>query len=171
MADLYNKRQATPGGASPGAVVERDGHPSLRFARMCQATPSTVWSAITEHDRMGKWAFAGHLEPRVGGSVDFPSGDAESSKGTILTWEEPRVLEYQWGEGEDLWHVRFELRQASDAGTTLVFEHLLPDPNNPEFAAGWHWHLDRLDQLLRGAEPADVEEDSHFHDLLEFYRS
>lgn len=69
-----------------------------------------------------------------------------------------------------MWHVRFELRQASDAGTTLVFEHLLPDPGNPEFAAGWHWHLDRLRQLFGGIAPAVVEEDQHFRDLLQYYR-
>ncbi len=170
MADEYNKRQATPGGASPGAVVERDGHRSLRFARIYQATPDDVWSAITDHDLMGKWAFAGHLEPRVGGSVDFGSADTQSSKGSIVSWEEPRALEYRWGQSGDVWHVRFELRQASDASTTLVFEHLLPEPQNPEFAAGWHWHLDRLGELLSGDTPAEVDEDQHFQDLLKYYR-
>ncbi len=171
MVDQSNKRQSTPGGASPAAVLEREGHPALRLARIYQATPDDVWSHITDDELMGKWAFAGHLEPRVGGSVVFGQGDAESSKGVILAWDEPRVLEYRWGQSGDVWHIRFELRQASDAATTLVFLHLLPDPHNPEFAAGWHWHLDRLGELLGGKPPADVDEDQHFRDLLEYYQS
>ena len=169
MADHHNERQATPGGTSPGAVVEKDGHRSLRFARIYPAMPSDVWSAITETDLMGQWAFAGHLEPRAGGAVHFTAGVMESPEGSVLVWEEPRALEYRWGMAGDEWHVRYELRQASDEGTTLVFEHLLPDPTRPEFAAGWHWHLDRLGELLRGHKPAAVDEDQHFRDLLEYY--
>ncbi|RMB59965.1 SRPBCC family protein [Tessaracoccus antarcticus] len=169
MADQPDPTRTTPGGASPGAVVENDGHRSLRFARILPSMPDTVWAAITERDLMGQWAFAGNLEPRVGGSVHFGSGETESSEGRVIAWEEPRILEYRWGQGVDVWRVRFELRQASDAGTTLVFEHLSPDPANPEFAAGWHWHLDRLGELLRGDVPSQVDEDQHFRDLLEYY--
>ena len=43
----------------------------------------------------------------------------------------------------------------------LTFDHLLPAPSQAEFAAGWHWHLDRLTtllqkrvrELIRGAAP------------------
>ncbi len=154
--------------ASCGTVVEHDGTRSLQFIRMLPASIEDVWSAITDHDRMGRWAFAGHLEPRVGGAVRFAAEPGDPAEGQVLTWEEPHVLEYEWGAGEDSWRVRFTLTP-QDGETRLHFQHLHPDPSNPEFAAGWHWHLDRLQQYLNGSEPADVNEGRHFHDLLRDY--
>lgn len=153
-----------------GELVEVDTGRSLRFVRRFDATRDEVWDALTDPDRMARWAFRGTLEPRVGGSVVFDLGDHGEARGTVIAWDEPSMLEYRWGEGETTWHVRFDLAADPDGSTTLTFDHLLPDATQPEFAAGWHWHLDRLDTLMGGAEPADVEEDEHFHALLAHYR-
>ncbi|MGO1384122.1 MAG: SRPBCC family protein [Arachnia sp.] len=169
MTDQSETRYDSPGGAPAGSVHEGDGCTFLRFVRHYRTAIDDVWSALTVHDRMGRWAFPGHLEPRVGGRVRFDTDTADTPLGRILQWDAPRLLEYHWGSGEDAWHVRFELATTGDAGTTLTFDHLLPEPTNPEFAAGWHWHLDRLQQLLAGDEPDDVDEDQHFHDLMEHY--
>ncbi len=171
MTDHPAEQYESPGEAVSGSVHEGDGLRFLRFSRNYTTTIDDVWSAITVHDRMGHWAFPGHLEPRVGGRVRFDSDDADTPLGRILEWDEPHLLEYRWGAGDDSWHVRFALETNVDGGTTLTFDHLLPEPTNPEFAAGWHWHLDRLGQLLDGVEPDDVDEDQHFHDLMEHYAS
>lgn len=170
MTDHHEIQYDSPGGAASGSVREENGG-FIRFVRSYPTTIHDVWSAITLHDHMGRWAFPGHLEPRVGGRVRFDTDDRTTPLGRILEWDEPHLLEYRWGAGSDVWHIRFALVQNGDAGTTLTFDHLLPEPTNPEFAAGWHWHLDRLGQLLEGVEPDDVDEDQHFHDLMEYYAS
>lgn len=153
-----------------GQLIEMDQRRSVRFVRYLDVTRDEVWDAITDRNRLSRWAFRGTLEPRAGGSVHFDFGDQGEGRGTVIAWDEPSLLEYRWTEGEMTWHVRFALAPASDGGTTLTFDHLLPDAAQPEFAAGWHWHLDRLDTLLRGNEPAAAEEDEHFHALLARYR-
>lgn len=154
-----------------GELIDVDGHRVLRFVRHLAASCEEVWNAITDTERMSRWAFRGTLEPRVGGTVHFDYGDQGEGHGIVIAWDEPSVLEYRWGEDETTWHIRFELVASADGGTTLTFDHFLPDAAQPEFAAGWHWHLDRLDTLMQGAEPAVVDEDEHFHALLAHYRA
>ena len=153
-----------------GDVIDIDGQRVLRFIRHLDAARDEVWDAITDRDRLARWAFRGTLEPRAGGSVHFEFGDDEGGRGTVITWNEPSLLEYEWTGGDMHWHIRFALADGNSGGTVLTFDHLLPDASQPEFAAGWHWHLDRLVTLLGGGEPADVAEDEHFHELLVHYR-
>jgi hypothetical protein len=50
--------------------------------------------------------------------------------------------------------VRFELSD-QDVGTRLVLTHTrVVDPAGPDFAAGWHRHLDTLSALTAGTEPS-----------------
>lgn len=153
-----------------GGLIDDEGRGVLRFTRHLDASRAAVWDAITDSERLARWAFRGTLEPRVGGSVHFEFGDHGEGRGTVIAWDEPRFLEYEWTGGEMSWHIRFALAESDDGGTVLTFDHLLPDAAQPEFAAGWHWHLDRLTALLQGDEPADVDEDEHFHELLAHYR-
>jgi uncharacterized protein YndB with AHSA1/START domain len=144
----------------------------LRFTRVLPAVRAHVWSAITEPDQMARWAFRGELEPRAGGALRFDFGEGGSVDGTVLAWEAPDTLEYEWPAGaEEPWQVRFLLSEADDGATLLTFEHLRPDPASPDVAAGWHWHLDRLATLLAGAEPAAVDSDAHFEELQASYRA
>jgi uncharacterized protein YndB with AHSA1/START domain len=159
-----------PDPSHDGHLTETDGRHILRFVRSFDASITEVWQAITDSDRLARWAFPGTLEQRVGGSVRFDYGDAGEGLGTVLRWDEPTLLEYEWGEGETRWHIRFALSESESGGTTLTFDHLLPDATRAEFAAGWHWHLDRLTTVLHGDQPADVGEDDHFRALLSRYR-
>jgi uncharacterized protein YndB with AHSA1/START domain len=153
-----------------GRLIEIGGRRAVRFTRRYPVSRTELWSAITEPDRTARWAFRTELEPHAGGALRFDLGEAGVSEGTVLEWDEPSVLEYEWGTDTEMpWRVRFELASDSDGGTVLTFDHLLPDAANPEFAAGWHWHLDRLAQHLDGGEPADVASDEHFDRLLERY--
>lgn len=156
-------------GPDHGTVVDLDGRRSLRFVRRFATDRADVWSAITDTERTGRWAFATTFEPRVGGAVRFDFAEAGPAFGTVLVWDEPTVLEYEWAEGDSTWRIRFELSDDGDGRTTLTFDHFLPDPTRGEYAAGWHWHLDRLVQHLAGDDTADVEEDEHFHRLMEEY--
>lgn len=155
--------------AAEGRLVDLGGRSAVRFTRRFPVSRVDLWSAITDPDRTARWAFRTELEPRAGGVLRFDYGEAGSAEGTVVEWDEPSVLEYEWGSDTDMpWRVRFELSEDDD-GTVLTFDHLLPDATNPEFAAGWHWHLDRLAMHLAGAEPADVTSDEHFEALLASY--
>ena len=155
-----------------GRLIEVDGRSVVRFVRRYPVSREKLWSALTDPDRMARWAFRGELEPRDGGTLRFDYGEGGSVDGTVLVWDEPSVLEYEWGADSEMpWHVRFELSSDDEGGTVLTFDHLLPDPSVPEFAAGWHWHLDRLTMHLGGVEPPVVDSDEHFDELLEGYRS
>lgn len=169
MSDHADQTQDASTGAPYGYLHEAAGVYSMRFDRSYPVTVVETWRAITQHDQMAQWAFGGHLEARVDGRVRFDTDRPDTALGRVLAWEEPSLLEYQWGGGKDLWRIRFALTSTSDGETSLTFDHFAPEPTNAEFAAGWHWHLDRLAQLLAGVEPADVDEDQHFHDLMEHY--
>lgn len=154
--------------ADEGAVIEVDGISVLRFERMLPAPPVVVWRALTEADATAAWAFRLEIEQRPGGTVVFDAGPQGRIVGDVLACDAPRLLEYAWGGSEGHWHVCFTL-DAAAPGSALTFDHLAPDPHAADFAAGWHWHLDRLAQLLRGEVPAAVPSDAHFDELQRLY--
>ncbi len=144
----------------------------LRFERRLSRLPEVVWQAITDADLLARWMFRAHFDPRAGGAMSFDYGQDRHSQGTVLTWDKPNRLDYQWGDSPEQprWRIRF-LLSPSDIGTLLTFEHLAPDPEDSQYAAGWHWHLDRLATLVDGGSPPVLESDEHFEDLLRHYRS
>ena len=159
-----------------GEIVDTPGATALRFERRYDYPIDDVWEAITDTERLGRWMFPMTFERHAGGTLSVDLGELGTVVGRVLVWDEPHHLEYEWqepagvGETPDAtWHIRFSLRPDGDA-TILVFEHLLPDARRPEFAAGWHWYLDRLGALLSGNPPAQVETDEAFDELLAGYR-
>ncbi len=154
-----------------GFIDQSNASIRLRFERRLSRLPEVVWQAITDGDLLARWLFRAHFEPRAGGAMAFDYGNGRS-QGTVLAWDEPTQLDYQWGDTPEqpTWRIRF-LLSPSDVGALLAFEHLGPDPEDPQYAAGWHWHLDRLETLVDGGSPATVDSDEHFEDLLRHYRS
>jgi uncharacterized protein YndB with AHSA1/START domain len=153
---------------SNGHVENLDGNGVLRFVRRYAAPRTEVWSAITEPERLGRWAYPGTIELRVGGAVVFDYGEQGEGRGTVLACDEPSLLEYEWGEGDERWRIRFELVADGD-GTVLTFDHFLPDPTQPQFAAGWHWHLGRLADEIAGEQTPDLQSEERFVALMEMY--
>ena len=131
-----------------GALRNDDDRCAVRFERLYDFTAAELWSAITDPDQLARWLARAEVEPGEGGriSLDFDGGATEG--GRILTWDEPRVLEYEWrftGEQESV--VRFELLP-QEFGTLLVLDHRrLGRSSGMGYAAGWHAHLDALTGL------------------------
>ncbi len=161
---------------SDGQLIREDGRSLLRFRRRYRFTTEEVWDTITNPERNGRWMFSTEFEPRTGGASRTDLGELGTVEGSILRWEPPHCLEYRWTEapypGQEVaetWQVRYTLRPDA-GGTVLVFDHFLPEPRRPEFAAGWHWYLDRLAALLGGNPPPAVMSDDDFDRLLDRYR-
>lgn len=149
-------------------ILRNDGERcAVRFRRLYDFTPDELWSALTDPQQLRRWlAEAPRFEGGAGGQVTiaFENGTTE---GRILTWDEPRVLEYEWRfPGEDESIVRFEL-QPQEYGTLLLLDHRrLGRTSGAGYGAGWHAHLD----ALAGAIELEAWQ-RRFEELLPDYKS
>ena len=111
------------------AFAVHEGLCSLRLTRRFRATPAEVWAAMTEPESLRRWL--GDVELHVRG-------------------EEPeRVLELEWGAGdEEPSVVRIELSPA-EGGTVLVLDHSrLAEPLGMAAMRAWTDAMARLESLL-----------------------
>lgn len=126
---------------------------TLVFERTLPHSPEVVWAALTDPEQLRHWFMTeARIDGRPGGSVEMVSGPARFRwTGRILTWDPPRVLEYEWKadprqelpEGEDS-VVRWEL-SPSGVSTLLKLTHRrLTRRTAFGFAPGTHAFLDRL---------------------------
>lgn len=140
---------------------------AVRFERLYDFTPAELWSALTDPQRLRRWlADTPRFENRVGGRITIAFDDG-TTEGRVLTWDEPRLLEYEWRfPGEDESVVRFELHP-QEAGTLLVLDHRrLGRSSGTGYAAGWHAHLDALADEIELAAWRQ-----RFEELLPAYRA
>jgi uncharacterized protein YndB with AHSA1/START domain len=131
-----------------GDVKETDRGMEARWERRIPHSIERVWAAITEPARMREWLADADIDLREGGAIELRWLNSEAVlRGRITRLEEGRLLEY---EGEPHGLLRFELSEDGD-GTLLVFTNRIPGPSYPDLAlAGWHVHLDMLDDALDG---------------------
>lgn len=146
--------QFPPEASRDGRLSHDDGAPALRFSRIVNAPAAAVWEALTTPQGLARWLQADAIvDGVVGGRFRLLlGGGASRVDGVILRWEPPTVLEYTWPEvaanGDSL--LTFQLE---DRGTTtcLTVTHRLDAGGDLQgFAAGWHWHLDCLDDAVEG---------------------
>ena len=139
------------------AAEAADGTVTLRYERHFPRPIETVWSAITQPERMADWLGAGELEPRAGGrfSVRVGPDGRVAITGRVLTWQPPSALACTWtwpGGVETV--IRYELTATSTGATRLVFTHTgLPSDQMGSVLPGWHLYLERLGQLVDGSKP------------------
>jgi uncharacterized protein YndB with AHSA1/START domain len=129
----------------------------IAFERRLGHSVEAVWAALTNPEDLVVWLGPGTLEPREGGQVSIRTGTGDRPdqqrviSGRVLTWNPPRVLEYEWVQpGLDVSVVRYELE--ADAGETVLrFSHRRSvRPGATGGRAGWHAYLDRLAAHLDG---------------------
>ncbi|HEY3953665.1 MAG TPA: SRPBCC family protein [Streptosporangiaceae bacterium] len=134
------------------AAITIDG--TVRLERAFPIPVDQLWAYLTTPDGLARWIADGQIGPDRA-VLRFP-GNHSLIDGTVLVWEPPSVVEFEWEGGPTQAHgsrVRFEL-SADAAGSRLVLTHShTAGPAAPDFAAGWHRHLDTLGYLARGTEP------------------
>lgn len=129
---------------------------TVRLERMYPVDVDTLWSYLTAKDGLSRWIADGEIGPE-GVHLVFHDNPEYPITGKVLVWEPPHVAEFEWNGGPTQpvdSVVRFELT-AADGGTRLVLTHSrITDPGaTPDFAAGWHFHLDTLAAITTGSEP------------------
>jgi uncharacterized protein YndB with AHSA1/START domain len=141
--------------ADLGTVTRTERGVEARWERRIPHPVERVWAAITDPGELRGWLGDADIELREGGRVEIRwlNGDAVL-RGKVTRLEEGRLLEY---EGEPHGLLRFELSPDGD-GTRLVFTNAMDAPDYPDLAlAGWHVHLDMLDDTLDG-RPTDWDD-------------
>jgi uncharacterized protein YndB with AHSA1/START domain len=148
---MTDRDQYTPGPAS-GAEVRKDGEKwTLILVRELRHSPEKVWQALTDPAHLREWApfEADGSLGTVGTTVKLTTVGAPRSpvsETTVKRADAPKVLEYNWGAGND---IRWEL-EAVGGGTRLTLWHNIDRRFISMGAAGWHICFDVLDHLLSG---------------------
>jgi len=129
----------------------------LRFQRRLAHAPDKVWRALIEPEHLSAW-FPTDIEGerKEGAPLHFPfrNGEGPTMEGTLLTFDPPKTLEFEWGD--DL--LRFSLRPDGD-GTVLTLVDVLDEVGKgARDGAGWHACLAVLAAHLAGCD--DRLEDS-----------
>ena len=144
-----------------GPEATRDGRRTVQgdrqlvtFDRILHHRQEKVWEALTTPEGMRRWWQAEiDIEPHVDGCLKmyFPKFD-HRMVGVITTFDPPHRFGFTWNEsaaGEDT-YVLFELTP-DPLGTHLRLIHdMQAGIEVVGFMAGWHWHLDGLDDAARG---------------------
>jgi uncharacterized protein YndB with AHSA1/START domain len=133
-----------------GQLAKAGSRWTLTFSRWVPHPPEKVWRALTEPEHLEAW-FPTTIEGELvaGAQLLFSHRDdaAPPSRGEMIAFEPPRLLEFTWGDGDRL---RFELKpEQSGTGLTLV-DTFDEQGKAARDAAGWHACLDALVAHLSG---------------------
>jgi len=145
--------------STPNGTIETrdDGTRVLRFERDLAHPIDRVWAAITEPHEIEAWLARAQVDLRPGGSVNLEWLNTDENgkryeqsvaTGTITQLDPPRLVEYDTDvHGRLTWELRPEGERTHLTFTAVVE---LPDSNLAEVGAGWHVHLDFLEEALEG---------------------
>jgi len=143
-----------------GTLISDGEHATLTFRRTYRHRAEHVWDAISTPEGLREWLMCTHavVDGRVGGRIEMVSGQGRyHSTGTIIAWDPPRVLEYEWNvapvpempRGQQA-IFRYELTQERDVTHMLVTYRRIAMETARGFLPGLHVFLDRLEDQLDG---------------------
>ncbi|MFQ4149496.1 SRPBCC domain-containing protein [Arthrobacter sp. LAPM80] len=134
-----------------------DERTELTFTRHYDAAPEVLWAMLTQPDKTEMWWAKIRGQAKTGSSFDLKwlnmkdEGDGIESdwwNGRVIEAAAPNVLEIS-----NAMHgrIRIELSPAGN-GTQLVFSNVIAVPAEVVLMslAGWHVHLDHLQEALDG---------------------
>jgi uncharacterized protein YndB with AHSA1/START domain len=145
---------------------------TMRMERLLPGPIERVWEYLTDSEKRRTWLAGGPIDLRPGGALEFtfrheelssekepPPGykqcDHHVLRGEVIRCEKPRLLILSWGRPPvSQSEVMFELTQEGQKVRLVLTHRLLP--NRQELvgvSAGWHVHLDVLEDQLAGVPP------------------
>jgi uncharacterized protein YndB with AHSA1/START domain len=131
----------------------------ITFTRTYSAAPEAVWGAIATQEGLAGWLAAGTFESRLGGEVDLVFDEETNVQGEVTVWNPYSELTHTWVINADVPSSLTYLLEPEGSGTKMTLVHSkLPEPMAQGYTPGWHAYLDRLDQMLAGAEPSAWDE-------------
>lgn len=152
------------------AFAQSPAQGTLTLSRLLPGSPADIWPYLTESDKSKEWfaAIDGKIKKgstitlRFDNSTITPHNETTPEKykeaecggvgGTILVLEPPHRLSYTWGKGSE---VTFELTaQGNNTLLRLTHKNISERGAQLSIAAGWHSHLDVLQDKLNGKIPA-----------------
>jgi uncharacterized protein YndB with AHSA1/START domain len=139
-----------------GTLEHRGDLRVIHFERRLGHPVERVWRAITEPSEMEKWLALAELDLVEGGGVVLTwqntddDGNTAVARGTVSALDPPHLVEF---DTDIHGRLRWELEPDGD-GTVLSFtaEVELPPDYELEVLAGWHIHLDHLEEVLDGGD-------------------
>ncbi len=158
----------------------------LEVVRTLPGTIERVWDFLTQSDLRAKWLCAGDVEPWVGGKITFafdhrrlsdqPAPDKYKDQevvtfeGKVLIYDRPHTLAFSWPEQDGAGTKVTMTLEAVDGGVRLhlIHENLTKPEHRDGAAAGWHVHLDLLDDVLGGRPVRDFW--AHYMPMEDAYR-
>jgi len=144
-----------------GSAVDREpGTDALTLERHIAASPSVVYTYLTESDKWARWqGIAAELQPVPGGSflMSMPNGLQASGRFVELVPGQRVVFTWGWIDHPDLppgsSTVRVDLTPDAD-GTLVRLTHSgLPSAEIEIHARGWRHYLPRLRLASEGTTP------------------
>jgi len=155
----------------------------LRIERRLPGPIERVWAYIVEPEKRALWFVGGAWDLRAGGvaKVDFDhtklsdeptpddwkAMDGVSMTATITRVDPPRLLAYRADMGAGEAEITFELRPDGNDVILTLTQTPVDDQGKAAFSAGWHAHLDILEDRVRGSKPRGFW--SGFNRLMEEY--
>ena len=146
-----------------------------------------IWDYLTKSELRQKWLCGGAVASEPGGDIVFDFDHSRLSKhptpeshegggdqhmiGKVRVFDPPHHLAFSWpsAEAEAPTEVVIRLSE-TESGVRLHLRHekLITDDYKSGASAGWHVHLDILDDVLSGEPGRDFWE--HFLKLEQTYK-
>ena len=130
-----------------------DGRYVLRYERRLRHPVNKVWEALTDPAQVEEWWARAEVELAEGGRarLEWLNGPAVA-EGRITRLEPPNAIEFDTDiHGRLLWELEPD---GDETRLTLTVTAELPDDYLASVRAGWHVHLDFLEDALDG-RPVD----------------
>lgn len=131
-------------------ILRKEPGYEATFIRKFKQDRTTVWSMLTENDKLQQWFSELKVEdPKKGGSIIFEPDDGMMERMAITDYREGQRIAFEWGED----HVHFELSEV-DGGSELRLKETISKitPHTPKDLAGWHVCLDTMQAVLENYE-------------------
>ncbi|MEM6908873.1 MAG: SRPBCC family protein [Pseudomonadota bacterium] len=166
------------------------GGDAIVITRVLRGPVERVWDYLVKDELRRKWFCAGDVSEEVGGRIEFdfdhsrfcpspPPPEYEGSEpvsfqGEVLSYRPPEELSFTWPEAEAGPGTKVTITlfaKGDDVELSLKHERLDNVDYKIGAAAGWHAHLDVLDDILDTRDVRDFWEneqalEAHYREVF-----